>query len=84
MNETSGSGSRWEPDPDEQITQRFATPEPVVPGLQAESDPPAKTPRRFGKGMAAAAIVAAATVAGGAVGMAVAGNRWLTVCFFQP
>lgn len=75
MNEKS-SGSRWEPDPDEQVTQRLSTPPTdasIVPGLAAE--PSAARPRRFGRGLAAVAIVTAATVAGGAVGMAVVGNR---------
>lgn len=75
MNDNAGSGSRWEPRPDEQVTQRLSPPD-VVPGLTPEpAEPPRRPARRFGKGMAAAAIVAAATVAGGAVGMAVVGNR---------
>lgn len=76
MNDIPNSGSRWEPGPDEQVTQRLSAPSgPIVPGLVAEPATPVGGPRRFGRRLAAVAVVAAATLAGGAVGMAVAGNR---------
>ena len=72
------SGSRWEPGPDEQHTQRRAGPvEPetqMIPGLGEEPTAGPAPKRRVPKIAAAVAIVAAATIAGGAVGLAVAGN----------
>jgi hypothetical protein len=59
------SGSRWEPTPDEQPTQRLAVERPADP---------APASRRLGRVVGAAAVVAA-TLAGGAVGAALAGNR---------
>jgi ferric-dicitrate binding protein FerR (iron transport regulator) len=69
------SGSRWEPDPAEQPTGRLAG--PVIPGMQEEpsAPAPASPKRRIPRAAAAVAIVAAATIAGGAVGLALAGNN---------
>ncbi len=75
------SGSRWEPDPSDQTTEQLGgpieTPTDMIPGLQSEPAPPvAPAPkRRIPRAAAAIAIVAAATIGGGAVGLAVAGNR---------
>ncbi len=71
MSETSGS--RWEPNADEHPTQRLAAAQPTDP--DPAPGPAAPSPRRAGRVVAAVALVAAATLAGGAVGMAVAGNR---------
>ena len=72
------SGSRWEPDPDQQHTQRLAGPvapeTQMIPGLGEERTAGPAPKRRVPKIAAAVAIVAAATIAGGAVGLAVAGN----------
>lgn len=72
------SGSRWEPDPDEQHTQRLAGPvereTQLIPGLGEEQTAAPAPKRRIPKIVAAVAVVAAATIAGGAVGLAVAGN----------
>lgn len=61
------SGSRWEPQADEQTTEYLAGP--------AEPTEVLRRPRRLPKVAAAVAVVAAATIAGGAIGLAVAGNR---------
>ena len=71
MSETSGS--RWEPNADEHPTQRLAGAQPTDP--DAAPGPAGSSPRRAGRAVATVALVAAATLAGGAVGMAVAGNR---------
>lgn len=61
------SGSRWEPDPEEQPTQKLADPMEPAAAVPAPK-------RRIPGAVLAVAIVAAATIGGGAVGLALAGN----------
>lgn len=78
-NSNDHSGSRWEPDSDEHVTQDLTPageqPTEIIPGLGEEAQPPAQPKRRIPKAVAAIAIVAAATIGGGAIGLALAGNR---------
>lgn len=77
-NPNGTSGSRWEPDPTDQPTERLAGPvEPdtqMIPGMQVEAPAAPAHKRRIPKAAAAVAIVAAATIGGGAIGLAVASN----------
>lgn len=67
------SGSRWEPDDSEHLTEDLtpASETEVIPGMAQEAPAPK---RRIPKAAAAVAIVAAATIAGGGIGLALAGN----------
>jgi hypothetical protein len=77
-NSNDHSGSRWEPDSDEHVTEDLTPageqPTEIIPGLGEEAPPPAPPKKRIPKAAAAIAIVAAATIGGGAIGLALAGN----------
>lgn len=78
-NSNDRSGSRWEPESGEHTTEDLTPageqPTEIIPGLGENHSPPAQPKKRIPRTVAAIAIVAAATIGGGAIGLALAGNR---------